>query len=88
MWADDYVGLQIQGELATRQNTNEHETQVRLLFQPFVPVTQAPVTMEGGKISVQFPQYLFTAEMIEDKLVMVREELPPHWDIRMCRKND
>ncbi|TKS72454.1 Gastrotropin [Collichthys lucidus] len=31
---------------------------------------KAPVTMEGGKISVQFPQYHFTAELIEDKLVM------------------
>ncbi|XP_074504538.1 gastrotropin-like [Sebastes fasciatus] len=31
----------------------------------------APVTMEGDKISVQFPQYLFTAEIIEDKLVMM-----------------
>lgn len=31
---------------------------------------KASVTMEGGKISVQFPQYNFTAEMIEDKLVM------------------
>ncbi|XP_038556047.1 gastrotropin-like [Micropterus salmoides] len=31
---------------------------------------KAPVTMEGGKISIQFPQYLFTAELIEDKLVM------------------
>ncbi|XP_026186389.1 gastrotropin-like isoform X2 [Mastacembelus armatus] len=26
------------------------------------------VTMEGGKISLQFPQYQFTAELIEDKL--------------------
>ncbi|XP_057706356.1 gastrotropin-like [Corythoichthys intestinalis] len=31
---------------------------------------RAPVSMEGGKISVQFPQYLFTAEMVNDKLVM------------------
>ncbi|XP_040904234.1 gastrotropin-like [Toxotes jaculatrix] len=31
---------------------------------------KAPVTMEGGKISVQFPQYQFTAEIIDDKLVM------------------
>lgn len=31
----------------------------------------APVTMEGGKISVPFPQYNFTAEIIEDKLVMI-----------------
>ncbi|XP_070693149.1 gastrotropin-like [Pempheris klunzingeri] len=31
---------------------------------------KAPVTMEGCKISVQFPQYLFTAELIEDKLLM------------------
>ncbi|KAM7389647.1 hypothetical protein PAMP_023610 [Pampus punctatissimus] len=31
---------------------------------------KAPVTMEGGKISIQFPQYIFTAEIIEDKLVM------------------
>lgn len=28
--------------------------------------------MEGGKILIQFPQYLFTAELVEDKLVMVR----------------
>lgn len=34
---------------------------------------QAPVTMEGSKISIQFPQYHFTAEIIDDKLVMVRE---------------
>ncbi|KAI3351827.1 hypothetical protein L3Q82_020661 [Scortum barcoo] len=31
---------------------------------------KAPVTMEGGKLSVQFPQYDFTAEIIQDKLVM------------------
>ncbi|XP_070818777.1 gastrotropin-like [Chaetodon auriga] len=31
---------------------------------------KAPVTMEGGKISIQFPQYQFTAELVEDKLVM------------------
>ncbi|CAL8272063.1 unnamed protein product [Boreogadus saida] len=28
----------------------------------------ANVTMEGGKIKIQFPQYLFTAEIVEDKL--------------------
>nr|XP_046261885.1 gastrotropin-like [Scatophagus argus] len=32
---------------------------------------KAPVTMEGGKISVPFPQYHFTAEIVEDKLVMI-----------------
>ncbi|XP_044060966.1 gastrotropin-like [Siniperca chuatsi] len=31
---------------------------------------KAPVTLEGGKISIPFPQYHFTAEIIEDKLVM------------------
>ncbi|CAI5651897.1 gastrotropin [Oreochromis niloticus] len=31
---------------------------------------KAPVTMEGGKISVQFPQYHFTAEIVDDKLIM------------------
>uniref|UniRef100_A0AAQ4PL36 Cytosolic fatty-acid binding proteins domain-containing protein n=1 Tax=Gasterosteus aculeatus aculeatus TaxID=481459 RepID=A0AAQ4PL36_GASAC len=31
----------------------------------------AAVTMEGGKISIPFPQYHFTAELIEDKLVMI-----------------
>ncbi|XP_071375934.1 gastrotropin-like [Centroberyx affinis] len=31
---------------------------------------KAPVTMEGGKISIQFPQYFLTAEIIEDKFVM------------------
>ncbi|GAA6226293.1 gastrotropin-like [Lates japonicus] len=30
----------------------------------------APVTMEGDKISIQFPQYHFTAELLEDKLVI------------------
>ncbi|CAL8308214.1 unnamed protein product [Arctogadus glacialis] len=30
----------------------------------------AIVTMEGGKIKIQFPQYLFTAEIVEDKLEM------------------
>lgn len=30
--------------------------------------------MEGDKISCQFPQYLFTAEIVDDKLVMVGEE--------------
>lgn len=34
---------------------------------------KAPVTMEGGKISVQFPQYHFTAEIVDDKLIMVGE---------------
>lgn len=34
---------------------------------------QAPVSMEGGKISVQFPQYHFSAEIIDSKLVMVRK---------------
>nr|XP_057919428.1 gastrotropin-like [Doryrhamphus excisus] len=32
---------------------------------------KAPVIMENGKISVQFPQYNFTAEMVHDKLVMI-----------------
>ncbi|XP_029297952.1 gastrotropin-like [Cottoperca gobio] len=31
---------------------------------------KALVNKDGEKISVQFPQYRFTAEMIEDKLVM------------------
>ncbi|XP_028315902.1 gastrotropin-like [Gouania willdenowi] len=31
---------------------------------------KAFVKMEGGKLSVQFPQYQFIAEMVEDKLVM------------------
>ncbi|XP_078025778.1 gastrotropin-like [Epinephelus lanceolatus] len=31
----------------------------------------APVTMEGGKISVPFSEYSFTAEIIEDKLVII-----------------
>lgn len=30
--------------------------------------------MEGDKISCQFPQYLFTAEIVDDKLVMVGEK--------------
>uniref|UniRef100_A0A3Q4H6Y3 Fatty acid binding protein 6 n=1 Tax=Neolamprologus brichardi TaxID=32507 RepID=A0A3Q4H6Y3_NEOBR len=29
---------------------------------------KAPVTMEGDKISCQFPQYLFTAEIVDDKV--------------------
>ncbi|CAK6956497.1 gastrotropin-like [Scomber scombrus] len=32
---------------------------------------KAPVALENGKISIQFPQYIFTAEIIEDKLVMI-----------------
>lgn len=28
------------------------------------------VTMDGGKIIIQFPQYLFTAEIVDDKLIM------------------
>ncbi|KAK5864915.1 hypothetical protein PBY51_016120 [Eleginops maclovinus] len=31
---------------------------------------KATVILEGGKISAQFPQYQFTAEIIDDKLVM------------------
>ncbi|XP_073343663.1 gastrotropin-like [Pagrus major] len=31
---------------------------------------KAVVTMEGSKISIPFPQYNFTAEIIGDKLVM------------------
>ncbi|KAM3612763.1 uncharacterized protein V6R79_014089 [Siganus canaliculatus] len=31
---------------------------------------KAPVTLEGGKISIPFPQYNFTAEIVDDKLVM------------------
>ncbi|XP_003970445.1 gastrotropin [Takifugu rubripes] len=31
---------------------------------------KAPVRMENGKISVQFPQYHFTAEVNGDKLIM------------------
>ncbi|KAI4819114.1 hypothetical protein KUCAC02_004391 [Chaenocephalus aceratus] len=31
---------------------------------------KATVLLEDGKISAQFPQYQFTAEIIEDKLVM------------------
>ncbi|KAM3866775.1 gastrotropin-like [Diretmus argenteus] len=31
---------------------------------------KGPVTMEGGKISIPFPQYHFTAEISEDKLIM------------------
>lgn len=34
---------------------------------------QAPVLMENGRISVQFPQYHFTAEVTGDKLIMVKE---------------
>ncbi|XP_031713451.1 gastrotropin-like [Anarrhichthys ocellatus] len=34
------------------------------------PTFTAVVTMEGGKISIPFPQYHFTAEIIEDKLIM------------------
>lgn len=34
---------------------------------------QAPVLMENGRISVQFPQYHFAAEVIGDKLIMVKE---------------
>ncbi|XP_034545986.1 gastrotropin-like [Notolabrus celidotus] len=30
----------------------------------------ALVTLEGGKISVPFPKYQFTAEIIDDKLIM------------------
>ncbi|KAK0156041.1 Gastrotropin [Merluccius polli] len=33
---------------------------------------KANVTMDGGKITIRFPEYIFTAEMVEDKLVMVR----------------
>jgi len=29
--------------------------------------------MEGGKISIGFPQYHFTAEIIDEKLVIVSE---------------
>ncbi|KAM9849802.1 gastrotropin-like [Aulostomus maculatus] len=32
---------------------------------------KAPVTLDGGKISIQFPQYCFTAELKGDKLVMI-----------------
>lgn len=39
----------------------------------FLCDVKAPVTMEGGKISVQFPEYHFTAEIVDDKLVMVGE---------------
>ncbi|KAM9377764.1 gastrotropin-like [Pholidichthys leucotaenia] len=31
---------------------------------------KAPVTLEGGKLCVQFPQYHFTAEATDDKLIM------------------
>ncbi|CAN9514907.1 unnamed protein product [Ophioblennius macclurei] len=31
---------------------------------------KAPVTMEDGKISVNFPQYQFVAELVDDKLIM------------------
>lgn len=31
--------------------------------------------MEEGKISIQFPEYHFAAELIDDKLVMVRESI-------------
>uniref|UniRef100_A0A8C7ZRR2 Fatty acid binding protein 6 n=1 Tax=Oryzias sinensis TaxID=183150 RepID=A0A8C7ZRR2_9TELE len=31
---------------------------------------KALVTLENGKLSIPFPQYLFTAEIIDDKLVM------------------
>ncbi|XP_030002159.1 gastrotropin-like [Sphaeramia orbicularis] len=31
---------------------------------------KAPVTLEGGIISIQFPQYHFTAQITDDKLVM------------------
>ncbi|TNN62250.1 Gastrotropin [Liparis tanakae] len=31
----------------------------------------APVTMEGGKILIPFPEYRFTAEIVEGKLVMI-----------------
>lgn len=31
--------------------------------------------MEGGKISVHFPQYHFTAEITDNKLIMVRKPI-------------
>ncbi|XP_036070004.1 gastrotropin isoform X2 [Oryzias melastigma] len=31
---------------------------------------KAPVSLENGKLSVPFPKYLFTAEIIDDKLVI------------------
>ncbi|KAK7922849.1 hypothetical protein WMY93_009751 [Mugilogobius chulae] len=31
---------------------------------------KAPVTLENGKLSIQFPQYHFTAEIVDNKLVM------------------
>lgn len=42
----------------------------RRLYDP-----QAPVLMEKGRISVQFPQYHFTAEVNGDELIMVKEPL-------------
>ncbi|CAB1458739.1 unnamed protein product [Pleuronectes platessa] len=35
------------------------------------PKFKATVTMADSKISIEFPQYNFTAEIIEDKLVMI-----------------
>ncbi|KAJ0049971.1 hypothetical protein NL108_006628, partial [Boleophthalmus pectinirostris] len=31
---------------------------------------KAPVIMENGKISIQFPQYHLTTEIVDDKLIM------------------
>ncbi|XP_072289625.1 gastrotropin-like [Eucyclogobius newberryi] len=31
---------------------------------------KAPVTLESGRISIQFPQYHLTAEIVDNKLIM------------------
>lgn len=42
-------------------------------FNKYLYDPQAPVIMDNGRISVHFPQYHFTAEVVGDKLIMVKE---------------
>lgn len=50
------------------------QTDVAFPLKPSFFYLQALVTLEGGKISVPFPKYNFTAEIVDDKLVMVSQK--------------
>lgn len=85
MWAGNNDGLQIQskfinghGEICSNVLWSFHVIVLPTFFPfwSFLCDLQAPVTMNDGKISIQFPQYHFTAEIIEDKLIMVATQTP------------
>lgn len=81
MWTGDHEGHQIQGEHTRARDAQQtflmsegfYPFFMQLSFNNCLCDLQAPVGMDNGRISIQFPQYHFTAEVSGDKLIMVKE---------------